>query len=180
MTTLSEQAAGEEPPAPPETPPETGAVAVDVATAETGPGTDANAEPRRAEARDAGARARIANLRPLAAIRRWLSQLPGLLAGLWRRVTGGGTWTHLPPLLDSRPRSLREQREVIRAHRFDRPAPDGTAAANWRQALEHAYDAGMWAGFAFKALFMTCEWCTERPRRVAAAAVITAALIRLF
>lgn len=123
-----------------------------------------NAEPRRAQARDAGARARIA------AIWAWI-------AG---HVTGGGSWRLLPSLLDARPRTLREQRDVIRAHRLDRPALDGTPAARWRQAAEHAYDACLWVAFFVKAALMVCEWCMERLIRIAVLVVVVATLIRLF
>lgn len=181
MTTLDERAAAQEAAQEATSGAATGPeVAAGVAPAETGLGEDPNAEPRHADARGAGARARVANLRVRAAIGGLLRWIGGLLGGMGRRARSGGTWSALPPLLDSRPRSLREQRDTIRAHRFDRPRPDGTAAANWRQAAEHAYDAGMWVGFFCKALFMTCEWCVERPRRVAVAAAIAAALVRLF
>jgi len=123
-----------------------------------------NAEPRRTWARVAGARAR------LAALWAWIAN----------HVKGSGSWRLLPPLLDARPRTLREQRDVIRAHRLDRPALDGTPAARWRQAAEHAYDACLWAAFFAKAALMVCEWCMERLVRVAVLVVVVATLVRLF
>lgn len=132
-------------------------VAADLAVAEKEGGAGLHAEPRRGHARVARARARIAT-----------------------RLQTGGTWRLLPSLLDSRPRTLREQRDAIRAHRFDRPSPTGADVATWRAVLEHVYDAGMWLGFALKALFMVLEWCVERPRRTAVAGALAVALIHLF
>jgi hypothetical protein len=109
-----------------------------------------------------------------------VSVIRRVLVWLGWRLSTGGTWAHLPPLLDARPRSLREQRDAIRAHRFNRPMPGGGQASTGRQLLEHAYDAGMWAGFALKALFMVCEWCVERLVRTVVLVVVVAALIRLF
>ena len=137
---------------------------LDVAVAESGAGAKVRAQTRRA-------RTRVARTRASAIVK---------LQKIGTHLVHGATWTKLPPLLDSRPRSLREQRDVIRAHRFDRPSPTRADVSKWRIILEHVYDGGMWVGFIAKALFMTCEWCVERPRRIAVASALTVALIHLF
>jgi hypothetical protein len=161
MTTLDDRptpAPTREAPEPtPESDPTASASATAIAVQDEAP----NMQPRRAGARVARARARIAD-RPRSSKDRTRSP--------WQ----------IAPLLDSRPRTLREQQDYIRQQQVGRPSPTAADTSKWRVIGEHAHDAGLWALFVVKCLAMTVEWCCESYTRFAVLAAVVAALIVLF